>query len=324
MRPVNPASLLLSLLLAGGCADTQLSAPSPPRSIRILTSFQPLFSFTSAVCRESKTISVSNLAPRELGPHDYDPTSAESYDAFSKAVRTADAIVTLRSLRLAHHFDRLYPLARSLNIRLVEIDPCVNRGAEAPGILLMPDPASARTGQSRSNRGLDAPNPHVWLSLSHAAILVENLTSDLISLDLAGAALYRANAQVYKKALLSLKTEYELKFAALETAEILSLSDAFPYLTTEMGIRVVEYVLDGNDPVAVFGRVKATGVRVVLAETSPADTVKTALRTLGARIVVLSTLERGWGTGPRLDPSGYLKSMRKNLELLHRALAEAD
>ena len=58
---------------------------------------------------------VHNLAPRSLGPHDFDPWSAEQRRAFEDAVREATALVTLRSVSLAEHFDSLYPRARAVN-----------------------------------------------------------------------------------------------------------------------------------------------------------------------------------------------------------------
>lgn len=252
--------LILALVLLCGCRAGE-------KKMVVLTSFQPLYSIAWHVAQGSERVEVRNLASREVGPHDYRPAG----QAFEKAARDATAIVTLRSVALAPEFDRLYAQARRHNIRIVELD------------LLQPDTPALIDG-----------NPHVWLSLAHAALMVDNLAGDLARLDPAGADRYRRNATRYKRKLLALRAEYAARFAELEAVAVASRTDGFPYLLADMGLRQVP---EGPE------------ARAVLVE-----------RGAGPRLLRLSTLEAGWGDGPELRPEGYLAGMRDNLARLYRAL----
>jgi ABC-type Zn uptake system ZnuABC Zn-binding protein ZnuA len=320
---------LLPAVFAAACAGPGVR-PSPPEKRLVLTSFQPLYSLASAVAEGSPALEVVNLAPRALGPHDFDPADPAHAARCRDLVRRADAVATLRGLPLAPAFDRLYPWCRAENIRIVEIDPSVAWDPATPKLPLIENPRDTahalRNPSSPVPRppslptNAAVPNPHIWLSLTHAARLVEGIARDFAALDPDRAPLYRANAERRRASLRGLKAEFEGKFAAVDRPAVAALTEGFPYLTAEFGIEVADYILEPADAAEVGARVRAAGVKAVIAEEPPTPEVARAVEAAGAKVVVLSTIETGWGTGDALERDGYFRAMRENLERLLGAM----
>lgn len=311
--------VVILCVLLSACATPRMQG----RGV-ILTSFQPLYSFTTKIVEGSSTLEVFNLAPRHLGPHDFafdDPAFAAQN---REMARRALAVVTLRSLPLAKKFDQLYPFCRLQNIRIVEIDPVVTWDPSLPRLALIPNPSDTFRAGKVASAVEPVANPHVWLSLNCAARLVERIRQDVSALDPANAALYERNAFRFQGDLRALKAEYEKALASIDNLLLVALTEAFPYLTSEFALNVVDYILEPAGPKEVGDRIRSAGVNVVLDEKEPEDAVVQAVNRAGAKLVVLSTLEEGWGEGEQLDPDGYLKGMRENLSRLLVALKTAE
>lgn len=307
---------VLLALAAIGCAT---AGDGPARGKRvILTTFQPLYSLAWAVVGKDPDFEVFNLAPRKDGPHEFDVDDPAIAERIRPIVGGATAVVTLRSLPVSPHFDRLFAFCRKTNIRIVEMDPSVTWEAGSPRLPLIADPvdsARAKEGAATSK----GPNPHVWLSLSHAAQMLERIGDDVVALDPSHERHFRANVWKAKARLREMKAEFEKKLSKAD--RVATLTEAFPYLTSDLGIDVADYILAPKGPDEVEARVKAANVKVVLAEEEPDAKVRGAVERAGAKVVVLRTLEEGWGEGEKLDVDGYWKGMRFNLETLAKALA---
>lgn len=318
-RSLRRCRVLLWLAGLAGCTA------APARKELILTSFQPLYSWAVALAGEDQEgdhgeFEVLNLAPRSLGPHDYDPWSPEHRTRFEDAVRAATALVTLRSVSLAEHFDSLYARARAANVRIVEIDLAAPLLPDLPRLALIPEPQDGAAACAATGGASGAPNPHLWLSLSHAALMVEHLARDLGALDPSRAVAYRVRSERYRRRLLDLRAAALERLAALQWTEVAALTEGFPYLTADLGIQVVDYVIDPIAPAELEGRLRRSGARVVLAEEPPPPETEAAIGAAGAVLVVLRTLEEGYGEGSALQPDGYYLGMQENLERLVAAL----
>lgn len=307
----------LSILTLGlaSCASTSPEASGTGKRL-VLTSFQPTYSFTSWVLTGSSVYEVVNLAPPELGPHEFVIDSPDHVNRCRNLLERADAVVTLRGLPVAPAFARLYPWCRREKIRIIEIDPSVTWDAETPKLALIPNPEdSAKAVPAGLPDGERAPNPHVWLSLSHAVRMIEAIARDVMLLDPSNAALYRRNADRAEHKLRLLKAEFEGKL--VDAPPVAALTEGFPYLCSDFGIDVADYLLEPRGPAQITSRIKAARVRVVLAEEPPEKSILEAVSAAGAKVVVLTTLEEGWGG--KLEVDGYLEGMRSNLNLLVEA-----
>ena len=292
--------LLLALIAASGCQG------SP---VRVLTSFQPLYSLAKEVAGPDGGLVVQNLASRTVGPHEYDAGRPPWQASFRAMVRDADAIVTLGEYSLSPLFDDLFAHARAANVRIVEVDPG-RPWLDEPPLLLLPNPDGSI-------------NPHVWLSLTHAAQMAERLADDFALLDPAHGGTYRRRAAAYGQRLRELRAGYASRVAELERAEVVVVTEGFPYLMHDLGIWVVDTILEPLDPEALEARLTAAGAPVVVAESMVSGASQAAIERAGARLLVLSTLEHGYGSSTQLDPAGYWKGMVANLEALVGALEES-
>ena len=284
------------------------------KEIEVVATFLPLYAFAAAVAEGSGKIGVTRLAPPEVGPHEYDPERAPYRAPFVEEMRRARAIVTLRTLSLAPRFDRLYPLARRENIYIVEIDPAASWLPDVPRLPLMAEPVDSRHGAAA-----EGVNPHIWLSLSHAALLVDRIGRDFAALDREDAGRYRRNAARYRRMLWKLRAAYAAKFARLDPPVIVSLTEGFPYLTADLGLEIADYILAPRSVEEIGERIEAAGAGVVLAEAPPAGAVRREIEARGARLLLLDTLEKGGTAAPDMGEDPYLSGMRRNLDALYAA-----
>lgn len=295
------AALALAFALA-------LAGPAAASRPVVLATFQPLYSLAATIVGASRGLEVVCPAPPDEGPHEFDPTEPHHAARLDGLARRAAAIVTLRSLPLAPRFDRLYAWARARRIRVVELDPAWDWGRAAPAFPLLTLP------------GAPGPNPHVWLAPSLGAELARRLGEDLAALDPRRAGGYRARAEATARRLLELRTRALRALAGVARVEVVALTEGFPYLAADLGVRVVDYLLAEHDPERVAARVRDADVRVVLAEDEPEPAVRRAIEGVGARVLVLHTLEHGFGHGDTVPVDGYERGLAADLDALVEAL----
>jgi manganese/iron transport system substrate-binding protein len=82
------------------------------------------------------------------------------------------------------------------------------------------------------------PNPHAWMSLSNAAIYVDNIATALSAADPANAATYAANAEAYKATLAAALDPLKAEIAALPEGHrwLATCEGAFSYLARDLGL----------------------------------------------------------------------------------------
>lgn len=82
------------------------------------------------------------------------------------------------------------------------------------------------------------PNPHAWMSLSNAAIYVDNIAAALSAADPANAATYAANAEAYKATLAAALDPLKAEITALPEGHrwLATCEGAFSYLARDLGL----------------------------------------------------------------------------------------
>ncbi len=172
---------------------------------------------------------------------------------------------------------------------------------------------------------------HVWLSLRHAATLVEAIANEICAIDPANAQTYRANASAYRQRLAALDAEYAAAVASARRKTIL-VADRFPfrYLADDYSLAFhaafpgCSAESEASFKTIAFLARKLDELRlpVILTTESPnskiAEAVRRATKTRDQRILALDSLQ---STGA--DAAGttrYLDAMKRNLEVLKAAL----
>ncbi|MFM8718215.1 MAG: metal ABC transporter substrate-binding protein [Chthoniobacterales bacterium] len=262
-------------------------------SVRVVTSFYPVYIATLNVTEGVEGTEVHNLAAPHVGClHDYQLTTADARE-LSEA-----------NLLLAN-----------------------GAGMEAfLGKIRAQNPALKTVEVSEGIPLVDG-NPHVWVSPELAARQVDHIAASLSAVDAANADRYASNAAAYKAKLSDLAQRMKTRLAPFAGAPVIALHDALPYFARDFGLDIVGVIErePGHEPsakelAANVDLVRSRGVKAILAEPQYSDkAAQTIARETGARVVQVDPV----ATGPS-DPTeargAYLRAMEKNLETLQDAL----
>jgi zinc/manganese transport system substrate-binding protein/manganese/iron transport system substrate-binding protein len=97
-------------------------------------------------------------------------------------------------------------------------------------------------------------NPHLWLDVQNGMTYVERIRDALITVDPAGADVYRANADSYLAELRTLDEEVAAAVESIppERRKLVTFHDAYPYLAQGYGLEIVAAVVEspGQEPSA--------------------------------------------------------------------------
>ncbi|MBC2694263.1 MAG: zinc ABC transporter solute-binding protein [Desulfobacteraceae bacterium] len=294
----------------------------------VLTCLQPTYSFASILTKDT-SIKVSNLGPAgypmgRLGRY----FKTHEKEIKNYAAR-ADAVITIRSV---WKHDPLYIYARKWNIRIIEIDASMPFAPALTGVSILEVPDSCpllpgtQTGKSL-RKDHQTISPFIWLSLSNASKMLSIIAGDLKRLSPKDAAVIDKNLVTFKKKLFRLRLKYENIFAELESLEVFGLTDVFPYFTNDLTFHVTGYFLKDDfywtkeDLSNLKIRLQQDKIKVVIHKWQPKPEIIQAVMDARAKLVVLNSMNPAIYKEGRIDPDGYLKNMRNNLEIIASAFA---
>ncbi len=297
--------------LDSGCTarvkEEPLKTGEIKKQLKVYTTIYPLYDFARNVGRER--VSVTNMVPPGVEPHEYEPSpkdiaSVESGGVFiycgagmeswahqvAKTLKERGAIV----------------VDGSKGIELLSID----------GSNLQPD----RTSASRTD-------PHIWLDPLRAVQVVENIKEGLCAADPERREYYEINAARYKEELLQLHNEYCEALSSPPKRSFVTSHAAFGYLAHRYGLNQIP--LRGISPetepspgrmAEVIDTIRKEKIEYIFIETTVSPKVSEIIAAeTGAKILVLNPL--GNLTRDEIAAGkNYLSVMRENLQALKTAL----
>ena len=166
-------------------------------------------------------VQVSTLVPDGTDVHTYEPPP-------SQIAKLSEAkLVVMNGLGLEPSLERVIRENKSSSATLLEL---------AAGLPTLED------------------NPHLWLDVQNGMTYVERIRDALVSVDPAGADIYRANADRYLGELRTLDQEVTAAVESIppERRKLVTLHDAYPYLAQGYGLQIVGFVVEspGKEPTA--------------------------------------------------------------------------
>lgn len=283
-------------VLAASWAGGGFSAASEVRAdetLRVVTSFYPVYVTTLNVTEGVEGVEVSNLTSPHIGClHDYQLTTGDA-----RQLARAD-------LLLANGAGMEPFLGKATNqlpdLRIVEV---------SAGIPLMDG------------------NSHVWVSFEGARRQTDNIAAALAAAAPGRAEAFRANAEKYKARLGALEERMQSALARFAGTPIVTFHQAFPYFARDFGLELAGVIGSehGAEPSArelaeTVKLVRARGVKALFAEPQfPDKSAQVIAAETGAKVYQLDPV----ATGPA-DPEGargaWLAAMEKNLAVLQDAL----
>ncbi|MGA0111507.1 MAG: metal ABC transporter substrate-binding protein [Chthoniobacterales bacterium] len=287
MKIISPA------VFAGLLATVVLGSGEAGASVRVVTSFYPLYVAALNVTEGVEGIEVHNMAAPHVGClHDYQLTAADA-----RQLADADLLV-VNGAGMETFLEKI----RAQSPRLTMVDA-------SEGIPL-----------------LDG-NPHVWVSPAGARAQVDNIARALSAVDPANAERYAANATAYNAQLTAFEARLKAELTPLEGAAVVAQHDSFPYLAQALGLVIVGVIENahGHEPGAgqlarIIDLARDKNVRVIFSEPGfSARLAQTVARESGAPVVELDPVSAG-PSEPLRARGGWLAAMEKNLAALRTLL----
>jgi len=143
-------------------------------------------------------------------------------------------------------------------------------------------------------------DPHIWLSVRNARLMVESVCEGLVQVDPANAAFYQGNCDAYLDALSLLDKELGDALDGLENRRFIVFHPAFGYFARDYNLIQIAVEQGGNEPdaqymVRLIREAGEHGIRVVFAApqlgTRSAEVVA---REIGGEVVIIDPLARDY------------------------------
>lgn len=172
-------------------------------------------------------------------------------------------------------------------------------------------------------------DPHIWLSLKNAQVIIENIKDQVTELDPANADFYEANYKDLSKKIKDLDDQYEETLKDKKRDEILVSHEAYGYLCRDYGFKQIG--IEGINPQGepslkqidnIIKLCKEKDIKVIFYEESISPKVADLIANeVGASLELLSPIEVL--SKEQLDAGkGYIEVMAENLKGLDKALNE--
>ncbi|WP_339287220.1 zinc ABC transporter substrate-binding protein [Paenibacillus sp. FSL R5-0486] len=320
--------LILTLLVLSACGqDSSNSAKIVEGKVNVVTTFYPVYAFTTAIGGEDAN--VINLLPTGVEPHDWTPKSQD-------IVNTSKAQLFLYNgaglegwvpnfLKSLNSDTQVKSVAVSEGVKLLtaEGDDGHGHGEEHED-----EHADEHTDEATSEDVADHHiDPHTWVSPKSAMIMAENIKNSLVEADPDHKAGYEQRYEELRKKLETLDQRFTDELANVPNNEIVVSHQAFGYLARDYGLTqhaIMGLSPDaeptGQDIVKLAKLVKDEGIKYIFFEELVSDKLaKTLASEAGVETMVLNPVE-GLTKEQATNGDDYFTLMEKNLQNLLIAL----
>ncbi|MCQ2457841.1 MAG: zinc ABC transporter substrate-binding protein [Clostridia bacterium] len=280
-----------------------------------VTSFYPIWLLTLNLTKGIDGITVENLASPDTGClHDYQLQTGDM-----KALAKADVFL-VNGAGMESYLENVFEAFPELTvITAADGIPLVEN---VTGLVI----GNAETADEDADEA--EVNAHIWLDAGNAAVMAANLAKGLADAFPQYAEQISANLEEYTLRLEQLDNELREGLKDLQSRDIITFHEAFPYFARAYGLNVAAVVnrepgetLTPTQLKQLIVTVRELGVPPLFAEPQYEDlSARTLAAETGAVIYSLDPVV----TGPETDvPYDYYETvMRENMRVLREALGE--
>ena len=290
--------ILLGLIVAlavAGCAPK----PQPTEKPTVVVSFYILEEFTRRVTGDLVTI--VNLMPNGGDAHDFELSVADRLQ-----VEDADHVLLLGN-DFEHWAEDVYD------------DP-----ATAEGVLIV-----GKNVEPRMDPLVNQVDPHIWLSLRNAIVMMETIKDYFSENDPKNAATYVTNFEAAKAEFEALDQEFMTVLSGRVRDEFLTNHAAFGYLAHDYGLVMIPVMglepdaePDARTLAVMIDTVKTYKIPYILYEDVASQNVAQVIaEATGAKTGILTPIE-SLTEEQIANDDDFLSVMRTNLEWLTKAVTE--
>lgn len=262
--------------------------------IKVVTSFYPLYFFTSEIVGDKA--SVINLTPAGAEPHEYEPTARDM------AQIESSALLVLNGGGLESWGENIQKNINKDKTKILVIKDILNT----------------------ENNNID---PHIWLSPTIALQMIDTIEYELSEIDPINSPYYKSNAKIIKDKLSILDEEFKNGLTSCKSKDIVTSHSAFAYLASAYGLNQVsiaglssEEEPSSKEMAEITKFAKDNNVKYIFFESliSPKLSL-TIAKEIDAQTLLLNPIE-GLGDDEIKSGKNYFSEMRNNLVNLKIAL----
>jgi len=296
-------SIIIGMILVIIFLNFNRKEEQKSEKIKIVTSFYPLYFFTSEIVGDKAE--VINLTPAGAEPHEYEPTARDvSIIEDSNLLVLNDGGLEGWGENVKNNLDK-----------------------NKTKIIVAGDGLTTKTKEDEENNSLEVIDPHIWLSPVLAIEMVEKIEIGISEVDPNNSSFYKANAEALKEKLNVLDNEFKQGLLTCGSKNIITSHSAFAYLASSYGLNQVSVagLSTEEEPSSkqlseITKFAKTNNIKFIFFESLISPKLsETIAKEVGAQTLVLNPIE-GLTEDEIKSGKDYFSEMRNNLTNLKIAL----
>ena len=274
---------------------------------KVLTSIQSVYSIVKNITKDSD-IEVYSIFDSDVSM-DYGKSAFDNKDLDLSSAKDAVAVVDVAKV---WNNDYLYEYARRKNIRIVEIDASYSfSGNDYLSLSLL----NYKNGDR---------NPYVWMSFQNVIKMANIVADDLSELFPENSKIIEKNLTNFSQEIKEIENGYLEKTLTLSSLSVIALTENLDYLFNDLNI-FFNYT-DTNEVTVknVAEIMKRNNSKIFISDRWIKKEIINEIEQKGGKFLVLDTFNIPREVDGKMDPDGYIKGMKENMEKLVEAMQSMD
>ncbi len=274
---------------------------------KVLTSIQSVYSIVKNITKDSD-IEVYSIFDSDVSM-DYGKSAFDNKDLDLSSAKDAVAVVDVAKV---WNNDYLYEYARRKNIRIVEIDASYSfSGNDYLSLSLL----NYKNGDR---------NPYVWMSFQNVIKMANIAADDLSELFPENSKIIEKNLTKFSQEIKEIENGYLEKTLMLSSLSVITLTENLDYLFNDLNI-FFNYT-DSNEVTVknVAEIMKRNNSKIFISDRWIKKEIINEIEKKGGKFLVLDTFNIPREVDGKMDPDGYIKGMKENMEKLVEAMQSMD
>ena len=297
------AFILMFLLLGTMYAENRTFK----KNKKVLTSIQSVYSIVKNITKDSD-IEVYSIFDSDVSM-DYGKSAFDNKDLDLSSAKEAVAVVDVAKV---WNNDYLYEYVRRKNIRIVEIDASYSfSGNDYLSLSLL----NYKNGDR---------NPYVWMSFQNVIKMANIAADDLSELFSENSKIIEKNLTKFSQEIKEIENGYLEKTLTLSSLSVITLTENLDYLFNDLNI-FFNYT-DSNEVTVknVAEIMKRNNSKIFISDRWIKKEIINEIEKKGGKFLVLDTFNIPREVDGKMDPDGYIKGMKENMEKLVEAMQSMD
>ena len=274
---------------------------------KVLTSIQSVYSIVKNRTKDSD-IEVYSIFDSDVSM-DYGKSAFDNKDLDLSSAKEAVAVVDVAKV---WNNDYLYEYARRKNIRIVEIDASYSfSGNDYLSLSLL----NYKNGDR---------NPYVWMSFQNVIKMANIAADDLSELFPENSKIIEKNLTKFSQEIKEIENGYLEKTLTLSSLSVITLTENLDYLFNDLNI-FFNYT-DSNEMTVknISEIMKRNNSKIFISDRWIKKEIINEIEKKGGKFLVLDTFNIPREVDGKMDPDGYIKGMKENMEKLVEAMQSMD